>query len=311
MLSVIGRRSVFCAVMVALIALAGCGSEQANMPSLGAPASKGKIKTQSLKSALSGTLVYASNESAVYVLSYPKGSLVQTLTGFVDAQNICSDADGNVWIPEGNYNQSGYEGTIVEYAHGGASSIATLNESHYPESCAVDSTGNLAVANQDGTVAIFHGANGVPKYYPYGELGGLYSASFDSKGDLFLTGYIATRLVGTEWLQKGHSTLDSFTLHPHMYPHVGLAWDGKHLVVAAHTSDINRYSIIGGQGIRVGSLSLSVCCMGHFAIHGSAMAIIDAGYNRVQYFAYPKGGSPTKTITLSSSGIAISVAPTH
>jgi hypothetical protein len=297
--------------MVALIALAGCGSEQANMPGLGAPAAKGKIKTQSLKSALSGTLVYASDASSVYVLSYPKGSLVQTLTGFNDAQNICSDADGNVWIPESN-NQSGYEGTVVEYAHGGASSIATLNESHYPESCAVDSTGNLAVANQDGTVAIFHGAKGVPKYYPYGELSDLYSASFDSKGDLFLTGYIATYQVGTEWLQKGHSTLDSFTLHPHMYPHGGLAWDGKYLVVTAHPTSINRYSIIGGQGTKVGSLSLGVCCMGHFAIHGSAMAITDSGYYRVQYFAYPDGGAPTKTITVNHpNGIAISVAPKH
>jgi len=297
--------------MVALIALVGCGSQQANMPGLGTPASKGKIKAQSLNSALSGTLVYASNESDVYVLSYPKGSLVQTLRGFDDAQNICSDADGNVWIPE-SYDQSGYEGTILEYAHGGGSSIATLNESHYPESCAVDSTGNLAVANQDGTVTIFHGAKGVPKYYPYGELSDLYSASFDSKGDLFLTGHIATYQVGTEWLQKGHSTLESFTLHPHMYPHGGLAWDGKYLAVAAHPTSINRYSIIGEEGMKVGSLSLGTCCMGHFAIHGSAMVITDAGYDRVQYFAYPSGGAPTKTISVNGpSGIAISVAPKH
>src|SRR6202042_651602 len=99
-----------------------------------------------------GDLVYISSyANAVYVYSYPAGPLVGTLTGFNNPIGLCSDAKGNVWVT----NASG--GNIVEYAHGGTSPIATLQDSgQTPEDCAVDpTTGNLAVADLYSNAAIY------------------------------------------------------------------------------------------------------------------------------------------------------------
>jgi len=59
-------------------------------------------------------LLYVSDDATydVYVFSYPQGKLVGTLTGFAAPGSLCSDAQGDVFIP--NVLTS----TIVEYAHG-------------------------------------------------------------------------------------------------------------------------------------------------------------------------------------------------
>ena len=59
-----------------------------------------------------------------------------------ETEGICSDASGNVFI-EGDYDQNA---AIYEYAHGGTTPIAVLNDGSYDaRDCAVDpTTGNLA-----------------------------------------------------------------------------------------------------------------------------------------------------------------------
>lgn len=56
----------------------------------------------------------------VYVYAYPKGELLGTLTGFNGPEGECVDKTGNVFVA--NYAAS----NILEFAHGGTSSIATL-----------------------------------------------------------------------------------------------------------------------------------------------------------------------------------------
>src|SRR5579863_1388101 len=95
--------------------------------------------------ARASALLYVSDTVTgdVYVFSYPKGKLVQTLTGFADPAGECVDATGNVFVANtGSSN-------VLEYAHGGSSPIATLDDSGYFRvGCAVDPvTGNLAVSN--------------------------------------------------------------------------------------------------------------------------------------------------------------------
>ena len=69
-----------------------------------------------------GTLMYVSNanDGTVSVLSYPRGDLVGTLTGFKEPYGLCSDAAGDVWIVDDE------TATITEYAHGAASPEATV-----------------------------------------------------------------------------------------------------------------------------------------------------------------------------------------
>ena len=296
---------------LAALALAGCGG--AGTGTTGA-VPMGATAAPIPDNAKRHTLIYVSSfGNNVYVFAYPSGKLVQTLTGFESLGDICSDSNGNVWITNAAYgSRSGY---LVEYAHGGTTPIATLNDAHVPEGCAVDpSTGNLAAVNGDGaaSVAVYAGAQGTPTYYSGGSLYGFYSASYDNKSDLFFTGYLGTFKTGTGWLQKGASTLSSFTLEPHLFPHNGLQWDGQYLVVAASTKDINKYTIRDAMGKKVGSLSLGICCMGHFAIQGALLVATDAGMGVVDLFHYPSG-KPIKVIegVREPSGVTISVAPSR
>jgi hypothetical protein len=258
------------------------------------------------------TLIYASSDHHdVYVFAYPSGKLVQTLTGFESLGDICSDSNGDVWITNGASDtyRSGY---LVEYAHGGTTPIATLDDAYLPDACAVDpSTGNLAAVNGNGpaSVAVYADAQGTPTYYSGGSLYGFYTASYDSTSDLFFTGYLDSLKLGTGWLQKGASTLSGFRLKPHMFPHDGLQWDGQYLVVAANTTFINKYAIHGSVGKKVGSLSLPISRMEHFAIQGSLLAATDVTNATVDLFHYPSGKLIKAIDGVGAIGVTISVAP--
>src|SRR5580704_9380706 len=120
--------------------LAGCGGSQPPIGALGAMPSR----PATISGGSSSALLYISSPSNgnVYFLTYPKGKLVGTLTGFQEPFGLCSDTAGNVFIPDSE------AGDVVEYAHGGTSPIVTLNDVGYlPADCSVDPlTGNLAVA---------------------------------------------------------------------------------------------------------------------------------------------------------------------
>ncbi len=71
------------------------------------------------------SLAYVSDSGTtglVYVFSYPTGKRVGTLTGFYFPTGECVDKHGDVWV----LNMS--PEVIVEYAHGGTSPIATLDD---------------------------------------------------------------------------------------------------------------------------------------------------------------------------------------
>ena len=81
------------------------------------------------RDAKSQGLLYVSSYRTddVYVFSYPRGRLVGTLAGFNGPDGECVDSAGNVWITNTLQSQQ------VEYAHGGTTSIATLNDpGEYP-----------------------------------------------------------------------------------------------------------------------------------------------------------------------------------
>jgi hypothetical protein len=106
----------------------------------------------------------------VYVYTYPQGRRVGTLTGFSEPQGECSDASGNVFIVDFIPDAT----TVYEFAHGGMSPIATLNDPADGFGCAVDPLdGTVAVANtydpsnfeDNGDVAVYAGGHGNPTIY--------------------------------------------------------------------------------------------------------------------------------------------------
>ncbi len=71
----------------------------------------------------SGDLLYAFDSGVLWVFSYPEG----TPQGQIDLAaggtgNLCSDNNGNVFVPPCNPQPE-----ILEYAHGGTQPLATLS----------------------------------------------------------------------------------------------------------------------------------------------------------------------------------------
>lgn len=137
-------RVVYSALSVCLaIGFEGCGGPQGRIGSLSALSQA--ALPQAAMPARHGDLLYVSDTetSNVYVFSYPKGKLVQTLTGFTDPAGECVNKNGDVFITNTGASN------ILEYAHGGSTVDSTLNDpGYFPTGCSVDPlTGNLAVTN--------------------------------------------------------------------------------------------------------------------------------------------------------------------
>ena len=180
-------------------------------------------------------LLYISDETGdVYVFSYPRGELKGTLTGFADPQGECVDKTGDIWITL----FSGQE--LLEYAHGGTSSIGSLSDPGYLlEGCSVDpTTGNLAAADfagmnsTSGGVSIYADAQGTPTTYIDPGLYLVFSLGYDNKGNLFVDG--ETQTGGTfafAELPKGSSAFTNLTLNKPIGTPGSVQWDGKHVTV--------------------------------------------------------------------------------
>lgn len=204
-------------------------------------------------------LLYVSNGNAeVTVYRYWQHTLVGVLTDFTQPMGECVDKGGDVFITDYAAKQ------IVEYAHGGSNSIKTLNDSpDSPYTCYVDSTtGNLAVANDDGSsqegnIAIWSGASGSPTTYADSTLYNFQGCAYDNKGNLLVTngypGYpYATYFA---WLPKNGSKLINIDVpgaEPSWkwYDVEGIQWDGKYFVLDSY--DIYRIALLHGQAYYVG-----------------------------------------------------------
>lgn len=265
---------------------------------------------------------------SAYVYTYPEGRLVGTLAGFARPFGECSDSAGNVFIVAYS-NGSMTSSTIYEYAHGGTSPVATLNDPQTALGCAVDPrTGNLA-ASGDG-VAVFKNASGNPTMY-YSSEYNFYYCGYDDGSNLYLTavnGQYADQQVLVR-LASGSADFERITLNAKLYSSSNIwptvQWDGKHIAV---TSDpyrkpisLYRLRITGSSATVISSATLSSPAnnySGETWIQGKS--IIGVGHAKRHFEAaffwpYPKGGDPDRTIQRLGktayplvSGVTISVA---
>ncbi len=262
-------------------------------------------------------LLYIADEGSgdVYVFSYPKGALKGTLSGFAEPQGECVDKKGDVWVTLFSAEE------LVEYAHGGTSSIGTLSDSGYLlEGCSVDpKTGNLAAANFAGVdntaggVAIYADAQGTPTLYSDSNLYLVFSVGYDDKGNLFADGETSDGgSFAFAELPRGSSTFVNITLNQTINTPGAVQWDGKHITVGdAKAGVIYQIKVSGSSATVVGSTTLG-------SSDGVFQSFIDNGtiigpnvYNaNAMFWSYPAGGSPTKTLTgfIDPFGAAVSKA---
>lgn len=143
----------------------------------------------------------------VFIYSLPNLTLTGTLTGFSEPDGECTDASGDVWIANSEASQ------IVEYAPGGTSPIATLNDTGgIPVSCAIDpKTGNLAVTNdstssQTGDVLVYTNASGSPTSVTNPSLKRSEFVGYDNEGDLYFDGLGASNVFILSYAAAGSTT---------------------------------------------------------------------------------------------------------
>jgi hypothetical protein len=274
--------------------MAACAGSQTSVPAV--PAAPSTIERDAR-----GALLYVSDTVSgdVYVFSYPKGKLQQTLTGFADPAGECVDANGDVFIANTG------DSNIVEYAHGGTAPLATLKDKGYfPFGCSVDpTTGNLAVTNfsttgsASGDVAIYKKAKGRAKHYADRLMQNPLLCGYDSSGNLFVDGLAQSSTVVSE-LAHGAANLSDIVLDRTIYNPGGVQWDGKHVAIGDQSSNtIYQFRVKGGKAKTAGSTQLGGATMVlQFWIDGSKVAGADTYASDVGIWSYPQGGAEIKSI---------------
>ncbi len=253
--------------------------------------------------AKAGDLLYISDAGSadVYVYSYPRGQQVGTLTGFVLPEGECVDKSGDVFIADFSASH------IFEYAHGGKSPIATLNDPGYkPVGCAVNrTTGDLAVANNEttasgqGNVALYKHAKGNPKaYYTDPNLAKTFFCGYDDAGNLFVDGIDFASKAAFAELPNGSTSFRNVKLDQPIQSPGGVQWDGKHFaVIDTIASVIYEFAIKGKKGTEVGSTPLVAAAnVIQFWIQQSKVVGPESSGADAGIWDYPSGGAVKKTI---------------
>ncbi len=287
-----------CGLFTVATFTAGCSGlgSQTNLP----PAVPSSTASQP---AVHGALLYVSDTatSEVYVFSYPKGKLLQSLTGFEEPGGECVDKSGDVFIT----NTGG--SNIIEYAHGGSTPVKTLKDTGwFPIGCSVDpATGNLAVTNFSssssgaGNVVIYKHAKGRPTgHYMDAAMPNMLLCSYDGASNLFLDGLTQGSAFTFAELRHGATKLTNISVDQSIGSAGGVAWDGKYVAVGDQTTNtIYQFSVSGKHATKAGSTVLGGATeVFQFWIDGTKVIGPDALGSDVGIWDYPGGGSATKII---------------
>jgi hypothetical protein len=204
----------------------------------------------------------------VYVYAYPKAKLVGKLTGFQKPYGQCADKDGNEWIAD--FAAS----SIVEYAHGGTTPIATLATNGNTMGCAIAPSGDLAVANfatasGPGDVQVFKDASGNPTDYSNSSCYNLWAPGYDKNGNLYVEGKSTVPAV-CELRARG-SSLVRVSINQSIGSPGSVMWDGKYITLtdqdyeATQTTAIYRATESKSGNLNVvGTTDLTDTCDHHY-----------------------------------------------
>lgn len=282
-----------CAV---LVLAAGCAGSQTQTNSL-VPSGFSRATTAPARGAwmASGAqtrdLLYVSDrkDGGVYVYSYPEAKSQGRLPN-VRANGLCSNNNGDVFIPQGN--------EVLEYVHGGMRPIAVLRNplGGAVQSCSVDTTtGNLAVSGGKSGIAIYANAKGGAKIYRAG--GGYGAVAYDDEGNLFIES--TTRKLFE--LHKGGSRFTDVAWNGTRPPHLGsVQWDGEYLAIQspgnrATPTTVFRYAVSGARATLIGETKLKGAGSPlQLWIHGGNIVVPSSA--GLLFYSYPQGGSPLKSI---------------
>jgi hypothetical protein len=283
-------------------------------------------------------LLYISDHHTddVYVYNFASGKLVGKLTGFSDPYGECVDAKGDVWIA--NFSGS----SVVEYAHGGTTPIATLATNGYAIGCSVAPEGDLSVADLTtpsgaGNIELWQHASGTPISYSNSEYCYyVWPPGDDNYGNMFVetnaSNYVCELYYGgSQGLMPGNS---SFSQSEISFPG-GSMWDGEYVTFTDQQYDQTNTTAIyqtieepcGGLMV-IGTTVLTDTCHNNYVgvvqpfivgekntPNNTTQGTLVVGGNtwckhRVDVWNYPAGGNPVlslKSAPLEPYGGSVSI----
>jgi hypothetical protein len=186
--------------------------------------------------------------------------------------------------------------------------VKSLSESvGAPSSCAMDSSGDLAVGILDGAgagdVVIYKNASGSGTVYTT-PLAEEFFDGYDNQGNLFADGFSASSgNFALVELPKGSSTFEAIATSNAVAFPGSVQWDGTYVTVLDQLDNaMYRYAVSGTKATLKGTVSLSDSgdCAQSWIVTGLVYCA-DAGNDDGEAFKYPAGGSPVATFTSSSN----------
>jgi len=184
--------------------------------------------------------------------------------------------------------------------------IKTLSVTYsFPSSCAMNSSGDLAVGilfNQYGSgggdVVIFKNATGTPTVYKT-PLSREYFNGYDDKGNLFADGFTSSYYFALVELPNGSTKFVKITTSNTVQFPGSVQWDGTYLTVFDQLANaLYQYTVKGTKATlkRTVQLAGSSDCAQTWIVPG-LLYCADAGNNNGEVFKYPAGGSPIAVFT--------------
>ncbi|MBV8531680.1 MAG: hypothetical protein JO104_10215 [Candidatus Eremiobacteraeota bacterium] len=283
----------------AVAMLSGCGAQSgAALPRSLLTGPSAAAAPQPASKPYNGAYLYASGDASGYVLTYPSGKLVGTISG--TALGTCSDAGGNVYF--GEVRQ------VAEFAHGGTTPSATYPVPGTAAACSVDpTTGNLAVVvfcltGCGDEVAIFPpGAGTAPIAYKDSKLTQLLFCTYDDRGNLFVDGYKSNKFAIAELPANGNALAD-IAFKKNIQTAYQIQWDGKYLAVQTRVDPVIYQIQVSGSTARVVNV-VKFSNIGHRSTQAwiqkdkiAFPSTVNRRPESVLVFAYPAGGKPIDVV---------------
>jgi hypothetical protein len=326
---------------------AGCGGSQSPIGAPGAMPQSRAIATRAARgeswmlpeARKVKELLYVSDDATrfVYVYNYKTGVEVGQLQGFAIPRGQCVDKKGDVWITDFD------GGSVIEFAHGGNTSIKSLSVDGFSSGCSVAPNGDLAVSNtyaassgKIGNVEVWSSASGSPRLYKNKYCPTPLSPGYDDKGNLYVE---SATPVGPHAnvckLRKGDHQLALIPVGQEVGAAGGVQWDGSSLTLTDTNYNGNATTAIyrteetpSGLVIRSTTILTAPCDNGGTSIaQPFIVGAKNTPANRVQgdavigsnslcssglaYWSYPEGGDPILTPSPAPSqpeGESVSIA---
>ncbi len=277
----------------AVALLAGCGGSS---PPIGAPGPQ--LYAANYGNASAKKFQYIIGADATSIFEYPKSDKqIGTITnagGQGCANALFGYGKKTFWIVAGDTQ-------ITEYKVP-KKPVKTLSDSvGNPSSCAMDTSGDLAVGILSGSgagdIVIFKNASGSGTVYTT-PLSDEYFDGYDSDGNLFADGLNGSGFALVE-LPKGSSKFQTITTSNTVVFPGSVQWDGKYLTVFDQDANaMYRYTVSGTTATLKGTVSYSgVGDCAQTWIGTGVVFCADAGTDGAEVFKYPAGGSPIATLT--------------